>query len=131
MSQENVEVVKRAIDAFNRRDLDSFDEICDADIELSVPMVDTPDSFRGREGIELFYGRFPQTWEEYGMLTDEVRSVGERVLVLGRASGRERESGVPVEMPLAWVFELRGGRVSRARAYLDHAEALEAAGLTE
>jgi ketosteroid isomerase-like protein len=53
------------------------------------------------------------------------------VLVLGRAEGRGRGSGVEVYSPLAIIFDFRDGKMSRSKAYLDRGEALRAAGLDE
>jgi ketosteroid isomerase-like protein len=53
------------------------------------------------------------------------------VVMLGRLEGRGVGSGVPVDAALGMVFDLRGGMISRIRGYLDHAEALRAAGLPE
>jgi hypothetical protein len=57
----------------------------------------------------------------------------ERDLVVGRETlreeGRGRGSGVEIDAPLGVVDDLRHGKVSRVRAYLDHGEALRAAGL--
>jgi ketosteroid isomerase-like protein len=56
---------------------------------------------------------------------------GDRVLMLGQVEGRGNGSGVPVNMPLAQVYDFRDGKVCRIRSYLDHAEALKAVGLEE
>ena len=53
------------------------------------------------------------------------------MLVLGRTEGRGRGSGVPVDAPYAAIYDFRDGKISRARGFLDHDEALRAAGLTE
>jgi ketosteroid isomerase-like protein len=45
--------------------------------------------------------------------------------------GRGIGSGVPVDAPLAFVYDFCGHKVSRARVYLDHAEALRAVGVSE
>lgn len=65
------------------------------------------------------------------MLAEEFRDLGDRVLVLGRMEGRGRGSGVPVDAPLGFIYDFRGIKVSRARVYLNHGEALRAAGLSE
>ena len=44
---------------------------------------------------------------------------------------RGRESGAEVESPIAYVAQYRNGKVIRLDDYLDHQEALEAAGLSE
>jgi ketosteroid isomerase-like protein len=49
--------------------------------------------------------------------------------MLGRLEGRGKESGVPVDSPLGMVFDFRGGAIARIRGYLDHGDALNAAGM--
>jgi ketosteroid isomerase-like protein len=88
-------------------------------------------SFRGREGIEAYAEMASETWEELRLLPAEFRDLGDRVLCLGRMEGRGRGSGVPVDAPLGAIFEFRDDKISRMRAYLDHGEALRAAGLSD
>lgn len=64
-------------------------------------------------------------------VTEEVRDLGELVLFLGRLQATGRSGGVPVDAPYGVVSDFRDGRISRMRAFLDHGEALQAAGLTE
>ena len=71
------------------------------------------------------------TWEELRIVGAQFRDLGDRVLVLGRAEGRGRGSGVPVDTSHGFVVELRGQKLSRVRTFLDHAEALRAAGLRD
>jgi ketosteroid isomerase-like protein len=87
--------------------------------------------YRGREGIETYMSEIRDTWEELRIVGAEFRDLGDRVLVLGRAEGRGRGSGVPVDTSHGFVVELRGDKLSRVRTYLDHGEALRAAGLSE
>jgi ketosteroid isomerase-like protein len=86
-------------------------------------------SYRGRDGIETYLGEVRNTWEELHVLGDEIRDLGDRVLVLGRVEGRGRGSGVQVDALVGFVLDFRGVKVSRVRAYLDQGEALRAAGL--
>jgi ketosteroid isomerase-like protein len=88
--------------------------------------------YRGREGVETFGGDTRENWEELRTIAEEFRDlVGDRVLLLGRQVGRGKGSGAQVETPLAAIFDFRGDRVSRFRAYFDRAEGLGAAGLSE
>jgi len=48
-----------------------------------------------------------------------------------RIEGRGRGSGVLVDAPMGAVLDFRGEKVFLARSYLDHGEALRAAGLSE
>jgi ketosteroid isomerase-like protein len=72
-----------------------------------------------------------ESWDEFLALADEYRDLGDRVLWLGRLEGRGRSSGVPVSAPLDILYDLRDGKISRMHSYLDHREALRAAGLSE
>jgi ketosteroid isomerase-like protein len=133
MSKKNVEIVKRLADAFNRRDLDAYDGLCTPDFEWfpAFPGMVEGAGYRGREGIEAFLEMLSETWEEFRMRVDEFRDLGDRVLWLGRMEGQGRGSGVPVDAPIGVICDVRGGKVWRSRAYLDHGEALRAAGLSE
>jgi len=129
----NVEIARRANDAFNRRDVDALMEFATPDIELISAMSGTVagGSLRGREGIEALFADIRDTWEEHRMVIEEIRDLGERVLGLGRLEGRGRGSGVSVDVPLAVISDFRRGKVWRTRSYLDHGEALRAAGLED
>jgi ketosteroid isomerase-like protein len=136
MSQENVEIAGRALAAYNWRDVDSIALYVTTDFEWFPALPGTVegvalDGYRGREGIETYLGEIGDTWEKLRVLGDEFRDLGDRVLVLGRVKGRGRGSGVEVEAPLAIIFDFRDGKMSRSKAYLDHDEALRAAGLAE
>src|SRR6476659_1878767 len=132
MSQENVEIIKRAIAAFNRRDADGLDACLTPDCEWFPAMLREVEgmSFRGRAGLDAYFAAVSDTWEEFRLVVEEFRPFGDdRVLGLGRIEGRGRVSGVQVETPWAVVYDFDGPKLSRIRAFLAHSEALEAAGL--
>ena len=133
MSQESVELATRLVDAFNRRDLDAFAEHCTADVEWFPSLAGAIEggSYKGREGMERYFEDYDEAWERFMVENDEYRSVDDRVLACGRLEATGRGSGVPVTTPIWTVIEFRGGKVSRARVFHDHGEALRAAGLAE
>ena len=133
MSQANVEIVKSGIDAFNRRDVDAFAEVTTVDFEMFPALARTVEggSYRGREGIDNYFRDLGDTWEEARIFGDEFRDLGGRVLMLGRLEGRGKGSGVPVNAQLGTLNDFRDGKMSRVRTYLDHGDALRAAGLEE
>jgi ketosteroid isomerase-like protein len=131
MAEENVDVVKVLMDAVNRRDIDAFAAVTTPDFEwfpVFAARVEG-DVYRGREGIEAFLGEVDETWEEFRPVPDEYRDLGDRVVGLGRLRTRGRASGAPSDSPWGGVYDLREGKVSRIRTYLDHNEALRAAGV--
>ena len=131
MSHANVEIVEQGMDAFNRREVDAFMEFTTSDFELFPALAGAVEggSFRGREGMEAYFEASKDTWEELRLIAEEIHDLGDRVLWLGRAVGLGSGSGVPVTAQLGAIQDFRDGKISRIRAYLDHAEALRAAEL--
>lgn len=129
MSQENVETVKRAIEAFSRGDADAFVALTSPDLEWTTGLGAVEgEEFLGHDGVRTYLARLDSAWEQFLYLIDEARDLGDTVLVLGRLEGRSRGGGVPVNSPVGAVWELRGGKVWRLRAYLDQAKAIAVAG---
>jgi ketosteroid isomerase-like protein len=132
MSQQNVEVVERAIDAFSRGDAAAFVALATEDLEWKVGLAAVEgEVFHGWEGVRDYFARLDSAWDSFLFLADELRDLDEVVVALGRLRGQGRGGGVPVESPVGAVWTLRGGKICRLRAFLDHAEALEAAGASD
>src|SRR5713226_8566199 len=130
MSQDHVETAKRVMDAYNRRDVDAYVDCATSDFELFPVFVGAVEggSYRGREGIERVFEATRDALDDYRIVADEFRDLGDRVLMVGRAEGRGRASGVSVDAPFGSVVDFRDGKISRIRSFLDHGEALRAAG---
>ncbi len=134
MSREKVEIAKRVVDAYNRRDVDAlFADLATPDFEWYPALIRALDGggIRGREGVERFALDTEENWEELLIVAEEFRDLGDRVLLLGRMKGRGKGSGVPVDQPFASILDFSGDRIRRNRVYLDRAEGLQAAGLSE
>ena len=139
MSQENVEIVRRLVEAWNRNEQGRV-----VPLERVIPFLDPgvifdatrriidPKTYAGIEGIRAMLAERDEVWGEFRMEPAEFVDAGDRVVVIGRRVGKGRGSGVDVNQPMADVFTLHGGRVVRCEiGYSDRAEALEAAGLSE
>jgi ketosteroid isomerase-like protein len=134
MSRDKVDVAKRAVDAYNRRDVDGlFAELVTPDFVWNPATVRGLDGggYSGREGVERSAVDTRENWEELQNIADEFRDLGDRVLVLGRLRGRGKASGAPVDQPYITVLDFRGDRICRGQVYFDRAEGLRAAGLSE
>ena len=78
--------------------------------------------------------RFWDEWHSVWDLTIEIsdyRDLGDTVVALGRMQAHGKTSGIDIDSPVAYVFEIEGEMGRRVRAYLDPEEALAAAGLAE
>ena len=132
MPQENVEIATQAIAAFNGREIDAFAALTTDDFEWSPSMAAIEGkTFQGREGIDTYFARLEEAWETFQIHRERFSDSAEAVVMLGRLEGRGKGSGVPVDSSLGMVFDFRDGAISRIRGYLDHAEAMRAAGLSE
>src|SRR6476659_3232054 len=121
MSQENVDIAKRATDALNRRDWDAFLALVTADFEWlpAMPGAVQDIAYRGREEFAAYALEVEDTWEYLRAVIKEFRDLGDRVLLLGRMDGLGRASGSPVDTPVAEVMDFRDGKLSRDRVFLN------------
>jgi ketosteroid isomerase-like protein len=131
MSQENVRIVKLALEAFSNGDAATFAGLTTPDVEWKTGLgaIEGGEIFHGHEGVERYFEKLRGAWEEFRFIAHEFHDRDELVLVVGRLEGRGRGGGVPVDSPVGAVWELRDGEIWRLRAYLDHAEATRVAGL--
>jgi uncharacterized protein len=132
MSRENLDIARRGYEAFARRDLDAALELMHEDIEAHDP-PEIPDAtiYRGREAVRRDWEQTAEVLEDFSIDVEESFDAGDEVVVFLRYRGRGRESGAEVEAPMAHIWTIRDGKAIRLRQYLDRAEALEAAGLSE
>ena len=140
MSQENVEVVRKGFDAFNafmrgERSEEALAALTDPDFEYewpAEPELPKPDHHRGVPEVFAAMKQVQSAWIGFAWEPREfIEAAGNRVLTTVRASGRDRESGLPVESQFFQVITIRDGRVRKLDFFRHRAEALEAAGLSE
>jgi ketosteroid isomerase-like protein len=134
MSEENVEIVRRAVELFNEQGIggSGADELVTDDLEFHEPPEQpAPRTARGLEEVRRLFGEFEAAWAGHKSEPEEIRAVdADRVLLLSveRFKGRD---GIELEAPFAAIFTLRDGRIARWQAFWDREKALEAAGLSE
>jgi ketosteroid isomerase-like protein len=135
MSQENLEIVKRAVAAVNERDIDRYLDCCTQDIELHVvAMAAVGGVYIGRDAIQRFFTDIADTTPDFRLEIERLEKIAaDQVLAFMRVSATGRASGLSVsdESPSANVYDLVGGKIRRVRIFRDRREALEAVGLSE
>jgi ketosteroid isomerase-like protein len=133
MSHENVEMVREALDAYNRGDKVGWAKFMDPELEtFPVPEFPEPGPFIGPDAAWDFYRRFADTMaasEPYE--TSELIDAGERVFSCQRGSLHGRGSGLEIEFTLWGVHTFDQGRWIRTQWFVERSEALDAAGLSE
>jgi ketosteroid isomerase-like protein len=131
VSQENVEVVKRAIAALNERDVSLYLTLCAPDVELISPVAPLEGASTGAEGIRQFFFGVEEATSNFRLDAERVQAVDDdRVLAVGQVSMMS-QGGIPFAQPFATVYELVEGKLRRVRVYRDGDEALKAVGLEE
>ena len=133
MSQENVELAYRALDAFHRRDIDANLALADPDVEFTPYEIALQggDPYRGHDGVRKWwkdaFGAFP----DFRLEVYEVRDLGDVTLIHGLLRGRGAGSGASFERTLWQPVRWRDKKYVWWCAFDSEAQALEAAGLSE
>jgi ketosteroid isomerase-like protein len=134
MSQENVELVRSAIEAYSAGDRDAYFDFFAEDVEVCPDVSRFPEAepFRGREEYRRFIADVDQSWEGGGSaVIRELFPVGDRVVARTDWGGRGQASGIELRSSLTLINTVRDGQIVKAEFFFDHAQALEAAGLSE
>jgi ketosteroid isomerase-like protein len=98
---------------------------------LSILLSGKATVYRGHDGVREWFRELDDALDEIHVEYTDIRDLGDRVVAIGHIRTRGRESGVVTESPLAMVSDTRNGKSVRVRTYLEPAEALQAAGLSE
>ena len=135
MSQENVELVRRAVEAFNRRDFAALADYSDEELEF-VSVIAAVDGeaaeFRGREIWVNYFAVMDEMWDGWHVADLQVWDAGDdQVAAILRMRGTGKQSGAPIQQEVGIAYRIRAGKLWRMRSYSDPSEALEAVGLRE
>jgi ketosteroid isomerase-like protein len=132
MSEENVEIVRRAVDAFNRRDLDGVLEnyAPDAVLDWSNSIGFDAGVFRGHGEIRAFMERFREAFDDIRLeLIGDPVEVEDGLVVMENVSSSHGRGGIEVHARSTWLITIRDGETTSLTLYQTKEEALEAAGL--
>jgi ketosteroid isomerase-like protein len=130
MSQENVEVMRQWLDAFDRRDRTTWLALCDPQYEV-IPSDSWPEAgvIRGPEAAWDFYVGVAEAFERRSIRDVDIVDTGaDKVVVHQRHEVRGRTSGIDVEVDYWVVVTFRDGRRLLDQWFSDQSDALEAAG---
>jgi ketosteroid isomerase-like protein len=139
MSQENVDTVRQVIEgflAFQSGDPSAMATalaVLDPDIEWhgTVGGLDENQVAHGYEELAQAFAENFQAWEKLVLETERYIDAGDSVVVFWHEVARSRHSEQEMETNTAVVYAVRDGRIVEARGYMERAEALEAAGISE
>jgi ketosteroid isomerase-like protein len=135
MSEENVELTLRLINAWNQRDVEAAIALSDPEALFIPPLEGITEgrTHRGHREVRQYYEDLAEFSDESHAEYAELRDLGDQVLVLGRI-WIKFAGGVELDQELPGLYTWRDGKCVEARAWISnaaHAEALEATGLSE
>jgi ketosteroid isomerase-like protein len=128
MSQEIVERLRRAYAG----ERDPALLAPDFELHQSPSIIDTDGIFRGRTAFRDVQVELAESFEDMSWEPEQIiEAPGGEIVVLVRALGRGRGSGIEIDNHIAHVWSFRGHTSVRMVVYEEQAEALKAVGLDE
>src|SRR5687767_14717650 len=135
MSEENVEIIRRLVDAWNRQDVEGLLALSDPEVEyVNAPTAVEPGTRRGHDEI---LAAFRKQWEILSGALQEIdrfHDRGDEIITEGRVSRTMPGSEARISNPLLMSWKFREGKLIRLEqlgAGPDFPDALKAAGLSE
>jgi ketosteroid isomerase-like protein len=131
--RDPVEIIRRANDAFNRRDVDAWVSFFAPDIVYRpVPTFTDSQERQGLGAMRRWMEEWFDAWaDDYTTQAESIREYGDVVIALLRFTGHAKASGVEVAGGIFEVYRFREGKIASVEDFTERAEALKAAGLAE
>jgi ketosteroid isomerase-like protein len=131
MSQENVEVIRATVEAWNARDMNALGALYDPDIVVRYAdgWPEGSEPIMGREAVVRQWEQQREPFDSDTLELIDFIDAGDRVVM--RQIWRAEGSGPDLRMEVSSVSTLRKGKTILMEFFWDHAEALEAVGLSE
>ena len=132
MSQENVEMVRRAWEAFESGDIaTAYSDVSPDLVTVVCPPLPVAGTYHGPEGLLQVAIDWAEGFDDLVMTPEEFFDAGDHVVVHTLHKSRGAESGVPVETDIWYIYTFLAGKMVRVTVFNDRDQALEAAGLSE
>ena len=135
MSEHNIELHRRAVQAFNSRDIETIIAHCDPSCEfrpLFAAVVSGVTVYQGHDGMRRWHRDFEDTWgDDIRVAPEAYFDLGEHTLLFYVLHARGRQSGAEVAMPLAEVSKWRDGLTVSGKVYARREDALSDLGVSE
>jgi ketosteroid isomerase-like protein len=120
-TQENVQIVKDFFAAMGRGDKQGLLALSAENIEWIIPGEDWPlaGTHRGHEGLAVLLQKASEMVETSYPKPPEFVAQGDRVLVIGSATGKIKATNKPFKDDWVFAITVRSGKVANIREYID------------
>jgi ketosteroid isomerase-like protein len=124
-----VEIVREALDAFNRADRKRLGEMVHPSFEVVSPLSDARGRpYKGAQGARQWGDEIVGSFASVLASIEDLEEVRPgQVLATGTAKVRGRASGLSYDQPLGLLVDVRDGRIARLRVFFDREKADELA----
>ena len=129
MSSANVEVCRRLVEAVNRGDTEGVLADMDEQVEFIPRRAALEGVFRGHRGVRDYLAETAKNFDHYHVRNEEMRDLGDRVLMFDSLTIRGHASGVEMVVPTAIVVTFRHGKIVRFEDFGERSRALAAVGV--
>jgi ketosteroid isomerase-like protein len=126
--EQNEQLLREGLDAFNRGDFAALEQVFDERLESHVaPGLANAGTWHGREGFAEMVATWMEAFETQHNSVVSIQHPDDHHMIAEiRQTAVGAGSGVPVEMTLFYLYEIRDGRAVRLHLYADRESALAA-----
>lgn len=133
MSEENVEIVRRSVEAWNAGDIDGAVAHMHGEIEF-FPLRSLLEGkgYHGPEEVRQYLSEsLPEEWDFVRVEAEEWHEGGDEVVMVGTFNARAKASGIEVRLPVAYRSRVQDEQITFVQIYTNPEEALKEARLSE
>ena len=132
MSEANVEIVRKHIEAYRRHDASMSLSLMDPHAVLDMNRIDGSDAIHGRQAIEEAANRYVGTFEDWTYEVERLTDLSSgTILAVVNETGRGKGSGAAVNRRFATLYTVIDRKIVRVTQFQSEQDALEAAGISE
>jgi ketosteroid isomerase-like protein len=132
MPEENVDVIRKVVEAFNRGGVEAALAYFGPEVEWVGPPEWLEDHlYKGHDGLRRLAAQWVENFDEYRLDPERFLDSDAGVVALLLTRGRIKGSSDPVEQQVTWVCRVSDGEVVHVQVYFSWQEGLEAAGVSE
>jgi hypothetical protein len=133
MSQENVELHRRAVETFNAHEVEAFIALCDPSVEVHSSFAALGGGvYQGHDGVRAYFRDLEDAWgDAFRIEAEAYFDLGESTLAFYALRGQGRQSGMEVAMPIAQEVRYRSGLCVYFKSHADRDDALRELGVSE
>ena len=128
MSEQNLEIVRRAYDAFEQGDVDVALAIADPEMVVYRAAPDGA-THHGPDGFMQALAEWTENFEQFTSSAEELIDAGDKIVVRVNQTATGAQSGVPITSDFWFIHTFRGDKVVRLDMFNDQDQAFEYAGL--